>query len=56
MTNITPPLAWRKGYRDGYMREAANCPATYNDAERHEYRTGYDAGVADYCDETYFAA
>lgn len=42
--------AYLKGYSDGYHVGTEDNTYT-GDIDRHEYRIGYDAGVAAYCYE-----
>lgn len=50
MKQLTP--AYAKGFLDGYEQGIDN--NEYNDdAERSEYKHGYEAGIAYYCAETH---
>lgn len=49
--DITP--AYMEGFLDGYKVGVETNPYEYDDKRRHEYDTGYEAGVAHYCSEAH---
>lgn len=45
--------AYHEGFLDGYKIGEDRNPYNHSDKRRHEYSTGYEAGVTQYCKETH---
>jgi hypothetical protein len=52
MNKVSTIRAFALGYYDGRAEGVYDCPFE-NDDNKLSYRDGYEAGVADYCDETH---